>query len=182
MISLAIEIHKTRILVGSIIVALLLWAITASIFLLIHDEKTVLISVENGRARILSADSESKEEAAAFIKNVLENLYNFNTESFSKNVGLAVDAMSAELWSKEKEKFLSLKNTLKENNISQSAIIEKINLLEDGRYEAVLNVLLNIRVSREAFTQKVILGLKKIKRSEQNPWGLEVVELNEARM
>jgi len=175
------KLYKSEITYWLLILVLGLWGASASILFLTKKEKTILISVEEGETRLIESQSDYvlRAEIKNFINSFFALYYTFNQSSFDQNMIQASDLMSEELWQKQKPKILELKSKIKSAGLEQSNEILEISELEKGKIEVLTAVMLKTGELSKKIQIKTIIAFKRINRSEQNPWGLEIVGLDD---
>lgn len=88
--------------------------------------------------------------------------------------------MSDDLWQRNKDRLLELNQKLQKNPLSQAMEVETIDLIAQGKVEAVLILKIRSRMNEQKIRLKVVIEFKKHERTEKNPWGFEITELNDA--
>lgn len=165
-----------------LILALTLWALIASVFAFRNQSKTILIGIDDIGTRVIAESSDRllQSELKNFLNTFFDQYYTYDDKNFSDRVGKATEMMSSSLWDSVKDKLLEQNEKLKKNPLSQFAEIQSIDLIDQGRIEAILNLKIKSRLNEQTVRLKVNLEFKKVSRSEKNPWGFEVVELSDA--
>ena len=175
------KLYREEFLRYGLTFSVFLWALLASALALRNSEKTVLISVDKNNTRVITEnfDPMFDQELQNFIKTFLEHQYTYNETSFSKNIGLAADLMSEDLWSKSKPKLIEIEEKLKAEPLTQSMTINSIDLVTENRAEASLAVSIKSRLIEKKLKLKVLLNFHNSKRSKRNPWGYEIGDVSE---
>ena len=166
----------------TLIFALFVWAIISTIYAFRNQEKTILIGIDDIGTRVIaeSTDRLVQSELKNFLKTFLDMYFTYDHTTFSEKMGSATELMSPDLWEQNKEKLLDLNERLKKTPLSQFAEIESIDLVEQGKIEAILNLRIKSRLLEQKSRIKVNLQFKRSERTEKNPWGFEITELNDA--
>jgi len=169
---------KHWLLVGS----LAIWGLTASLYAFSKSEKLILVGIDDAGVRLITANSDRllQAELKSFLKTFFEYYYTYDEKTFLDQIGHATELMSDDLWQRNKDKLLELQQKLQKTPLSQSMEIETIDLLEQGKIEAVLGLKVRARLNEQKVRLKVLIEFKKHERSEKNTWGFEVVELSDA--
>jgi hypothetical protein len=165
----------------ALVVALLLWALTASLYSFSKKDQLILIALdENGTHLITKADDRLLQlELKNFIQNFISTFYDYDEKSFSEKMNKATDLMSEPLWLSQKENIQKIQKNLQENPLSQTPEIESLDLIGDSKIEALVGLKVTSRLREEKVFLKVTLEFKKHERSLQNPWGYEVINIYE---
>lgn len=164
--------------------ALFAWALTASLWGWSKEEKIILIAIENGGTRLVSDEKDKilEMEVAGFIKNFLETFYQYNSDSYSRQMGKATDLMSEELWQEKQSELARIGENLKSQAISQSIEIQSIDKVGENQFEAVILIAVKSRMSTQSVRLKIQLKVEKSKRSGQNPYPLQIDEIHETNI
>lgn len=165
------------------ILALLVWGLIATIFAVQNRRELVLIGIDSrGNTRLIQAQDDKfiQEELKTFLREFIEHLYFYNQESFEKRIAFATDQMSQELWSEQRNKLADLDKHLKSEPLDQTGVIESLDLMPDGKVEAVLKIQVRQRLNERSIRLKVLMTFKAKDPSPTNPWGYEVTELQDA--
>lgn len=135
----------------------------------------VLIAIDGNGSRIVKQmdDPVFKTEATAFIQRFLNSVYNFDSQNFIKRIGYATSLMSEDLWKSKRSSILDLKNKVEQDEITLSGQIVKITKDEDS-YHALIEASEKSRLNIQSRKIKVLIRLKVVSRTSENPWGLEV--------
>lgn len=164
-----------------LILALSIWAITASVFALTNRKETVLIGIDDVETRIITSSSDRliRSEIKNFLTKFLNLYYSYDEKTFSEHLGSATELMSSDLWDRSKPKLLELNDKLKKLPLTQQAEILKIDSLEPGKVEAILALQITSRMNTQKVKLKVQLEYRKAERTQNNPWGFEVTEVSD---
>lgn len=169
---------KHWLLVGSLGV----WGLTATIYAFSKSEKLILVGIDDAGVRLITANSDRllQAELKSFIKAFFEYYYVYDEKTFLDQIGHATELMSDDLWRRNKDKLLEIQQKLQKTPLSQSMEIETIDLLEQGKIEAVLGLKVRARLNEQKVRLRGVIEFKKHERNEKNPWGFEIVELSDA--
>lgn len=176
-----------KILLSNVIVkaaltaSIFLWALTATLYAASKNSTTVLIGIDENGTRVIDGaeDPLLKTEVVSFIRHFCLLLYNFDQRSFVENVGSASELMSADLWTQLERPLKDKKQIVEEKNISHSGLVDQIIEIDDTTYEVVIRGFEQRNLKREERLFKLSLRLKKLTRTNLNPWGIEVDEIKE---
>ena len=162
--------------------ALLLWAITATAWALSKTTRTVLIGVSDENSYVIAAENASlqKKELLSFAKEFLLSFYQYNPESFGTQISRAGDLMSTDCWEQHKAQLATVGERLKKEPLSQTAVVDSIEAVDDENFEAVLSLAVNRKLDTSRVKVRVSLKISKKRRSESNPWPFEILEFRDA--
>ena len=147
-----------------------------SISALLKNDKTMIIAIDANGTRIVTEtlDPIYKTEAISFIQKFFFNTYNFEASNFFKRIGYATTVMSEDLWKRKESEILDLKARVERDHISLSGQVQRLTQSEDGTYHALIHLQEQNRLAQNEHQLKVSLRLKKVPRTQENPYGLEV--------
>lgn len=167
-----------------LLVCLFLWALTATVYSVSKAEKIILVGIDDVGARLItdSKDRLLQSELKNFLRSFFESYYAYDEKTFLSKIGNATEVMSDDLWQRNKDRLMELNQNLQKTPLSQSAEIESIDLIDQGKVEAILVVLIHSRINEQRVRLKVVLEFKRNDRSEKNPWGFQITELSDAVM
>lgn len=167
-----------------LIVVLLLWAMTASVFASLNREKLVLIGVDDSGTRLIANQSDRllKQELSHFVKQFLDLYYSYDEKTFLARAGNAADLFSEELWTAEKGKLLELNQKLQKTPLTQSFKIKSIDLVEPGKIEALLTIVVKTRLQEQTVGLKVLLSYKASERTDTNAFPYTITELSDVAL
>lgn len=135
----------------------------------------VLIAIDQNGTRIVKEvdDPIFTTEAMSFIQRFVGSIYNFDSISFMKKVGVATSLMSEKLWKEKRSSILDLKTRVEKDEISVSGRITKIT--KDGNtYYLLIDATEKSRMNVQERLIKVAINLQAVQRNAENPWGMEV--------
>lgn len=136
----------------------------------------LILAIDSNGTRVVRRQDDPifETEAISFLKFYLKNLYNFTPDDFLRNVGIATSYMSISLWEEEKTKILSQHKQIMENQVSMVSDVRKIFKVSDNEFSSLIVIDEKSRLSTSKRILKLKLLLKKIPRSDLNPYGIEV--------
>ena len=157
------------------------WALTATVMMMSMPVDPILIGIDSNGTRVISKDDDPlfKTEIVNFIRRFCSLSYNFDHLTFNQNIGAATDLMGLELWKSQKTKILTMQKKVVNEKISHSATIKQINRLGPMQFAVLLDTSRTRRMKNEDQQLAILINLAKIKRTSSNPWGMEVIELEE---
>lgn len=166
---------------ASLASGLFLWGVTATIYAVSKESKTLLIGIDENGTRIIEnkEDPLFKTEVVAFIRHFTLLLYNFDSQTYIENVGSASDLMGADLWKELEASLKTKRDVVNERQISHSGVVEQIIKLDESSYEVVLRGFEQRQLKRVERLLKLQVSLNRIHRTNINPWGIEVESLKE---
>lgn len=165
-----------------LVASLSLWALTATIYAISKSEKMILIGVDDVGTRIItdSKDRLLQSELKNFLKVFFETYYSYDEKNYLTQIGTATELMTNELWERNKDHLLEINEKLQKTPLAQSMEIESIDLIDQGKVEAILMLKIRSRIQEQKVRLKVNLEFKKNERSEKNPWGFQITEVSDA--
>lgn len=174
---------KKHLAMGLLLFSLICWAMTTTVLALTASNETVLIGIDKNGTRVITAQDDPlfKTEVVNFLTRFVALLYNFDANSFVDNVGSASDLMTVQLWQKEKDKTIKLGDLVKREQISHSAIVQKISKTS-GKYQVLIETNQMMRMKNHKQAVKLEIELQQVERSPRNPWGMEVANLVESKV
>jgi hypothetical protein len=173
---------KRHLIMGLLLSALVIWAMTATILALRAKNETTLIGIDKNGTRIITQaeDPLFKTEVVNFIRRFVSLLYNFDSTTFVDNVGSASDLMALPLWTQQKGKIVTLGETVKKESITHAAVVQKITM-KDGKYQVLIETNEMVRMKNAKRLLKLEITLAQVERTARNPWGMEVSKLEESK-
>lgn len=151
-------------------------------FLLIREKRpeVVVIAVDKYGTRILGdkkADQDLRDiEITQFIDEFVTFYFNFDEKNYKDRISIGSAYLSQDVWeNQEVSQFKALENEIKLNPFHETSEITKIEYLKEvEKYKVEIKSELTANQITKIKTVTLNLGLKSIKRSKQNPWGLEI--------
>lgn len=162
--------------------AMFLVSMALNMKVLLKNKEPLLIAIDGNGTRIVqeAQDPIFKTEAVSFIQNFIVNSYNFNHDNFMQRIGLATTMMSDALWKSKRTSILDLKKKVEADEISVAGEIERISRDEHGNYHILVKAQEKSRLSIQDRKLKILVGIKAVPRSQNNPWGMEVDSYEES--
>lgn len=178
------KLYREQIKHWMLIASLMLWALLASIFAIRSDSKVILIGIDESGTKIITDNNDRvlQNELKNFLKSFLLFYYEYDEKTFGSQMESASNLMSLELWEKAKPKLIEQKEKLSKIPVSQTPDIESIELIDSGKVEAILNLVIKVRLVEHKLKLKVNLAFSRAKRTEVNPWGIEVTEVSDVAL
>lgn len=175
------RLYREELLRWSLMVVLLLWALTSTIWGFSRSEKLVLIAMTDQGARLVKAsDDESlRDESLKFLKAFVALYLNFEPATYDANVGQAADLMSSDLWDRVKERLFEVSRKMKTQPLTQSAVIESVDAISENEFEVLVALKIRQKLEESKGTLKLRLSLREKPRTENNPWRFEIVEVKD---
>lgn len=164
-----------------LLLSLGVWALFATAFALKNNSKTILIGIDESGSRLITETNDRilQNELKNFVKYFVEQYYIYDEKTFADQMSIASDLMSPELWEAQKPKLLELKEKLQKLPLVQLAEIESLDKIDSDKVEGILNLLIKSKISEHKVKLKISLKIMKSLRTEQNPWGFEIMELSD---
>lgn len=166
------------------ILALFLWAVTATIVAISRTEKTILIGIDDAGTRIITNNSDRliQSELKNFLSYFINHYYSYDEKTFIGQIGISTDLMSEDLWSRNREELLGLNQRLQKTPLTQVVEIESMDLIEPGKVEVLLALNVRSRLNTQIVKLKVLMEFKARERSDKNPWPFEITEVADAKI
>lgn len=167
-----------------LIIFLSLYSVVMTVLALRNIPSFKLIAIEQTGTRYITDEKDKvlESEQQEFVKRFVRLYTNYDSENFTQTIGHSTDWLSDQAWRKIEEDFKKMKSQILEVKMVQISDIKKIEQSDSFKNEFTLEVL-----ARQIYrgTQKQLKGTLNIKlkikeRTELNPWGWEVDELNES--
>lgn len=151
---------------------------------LTRSDKIILIGIDGNGTRVISKDEDPlfKTEVVNFVRGFVALMYNFDPTSYQKNVGDASNLMSTKLFEQDKDKLIKLGQEVEKVQIQSSATLMHLVKNNDGSYGATIRSIENRRLSSIERKLKLNISILKTKRTEANPWGMEIDGLTEEKL
>ena len=173
--------HLVRILLFS---SLTLWAGFATFVAISKKSEVLLIGIDKNGSRVIRAQDDPlfKTELVAFLSHYFSLAYDFTPKTFKKRVGDATALMSDSLWQTESSKIKRLKDLVEKSGLTQKSKLQQLNKIDPESFQALVAVEQNTRLKSQRFQMKVSVTIKKVARTHDNPWGMEVSKIKEERL
>lgn len=196
-----IPIHRQYLVMNIVSIVAVAWAITATIAFLRQKPKTVLIGIDQNGTRVIESrmDPLFETEVVNFIRNFVQLYYSYESETFLKQVGEATEYFSENLWKRNEEQLSRQTESLKKESLSQITVLKTIEQLSvekpkrgvntdgggspmdllRGKYHVTGEINISARLRRWMKGLDVQLSLRRVPRTERNPWGFVIDELED---
>lgn len=173
--------RNLHIILTTVTLVVCAFAIIESHYVRLKSEKALIIAIDNNGTRIVSRQDDPifETEIIQFAKMFLGLIYNFEANTFIRNVGQASGYMSIKLWEGKANEILALSKSVKDQNIALKGTIQSISALSDNSYLAVVATQESTRMQSLEKKIEVSFELSRVQRSEINPWGIEVTRYEE---
>ena len=167
-------IRKNEIVLVLLVTSLFLWGVLSTVLAFQNKEKVILIGKEGGAYQLIENEKQNPLERENFIRHFLGLTLNFDKKTYRKNISLAGDLMTEELWFKKKKEFTEMAEFIKKHQIIQSSEILSITNQKFNLFEVeVRNYLFKKGILTEKDKQ-ILLSLTGNERSYENPWRYSV--------
>lgn len=176
-----LKLHQSRLFIISLLLVLLLWALTVSIKLITTENKTLLVRIDNFQTQIVSEGISTPlpVEIENFINEFFGFFYSYNSFNYDTHIDRALQLMNRDCALKFVPKLNAMSEKAKAKSIWQSSYAVEIVNLKDLEFEVKMRVTRREDVSESEDDFIIKLKLERVQRTAQNPYGLEVVELYE---
>lgn len=178
------KLYREEILRWTLYTSLLVWALSSTYMLLKKNDKLVLIGIDESGTRLITdtGDRILQNELKSFFQEFLKKYYEYDEKSFPDQIESASNLMSSDLWETQKSKLLNIQEKLQKYPLSQSIEIESIDMIDNQKIEAILNIKINSKIAVKNVKLKVKLNFEKHSRNELNPWNYQITEVQDAQM
>ena len=178
-----VKIFKKDIFFFVVIFLLLAWAISSTIFGLQKKSQIVVIEKnEFGTQIIGQSDSFRDQEIQTFIRRFLILYYSFDEKSFDRNMDLATNLMNDSLFKAIKSEIHSKLDIFKKEAVLQTAEVLSISKVSENKFEAEIKVIENKKADELSQNFKIEIEIDRSELSLQNPFGYEIISINEKRI
>lgn len=161
--------------------ALFLWAILASVLILVRRDSLVVVKVDDFGTTVLTEGSDKlvTVETENFINNFIAYFYNYTSDNYDTHIERSFAFLSRRVSEKYVSKLNSTSDKIKLKRTLQSAFARKITKIKDGIFE--IDLVVDRKNDSEELTDeyKIRLELDRDRRSLENPYGLVINDLEE---
>lgn len=165
-----------------LIIALTLWATSATLIAVLKKDRTILIGVTDDASYVISDSNEAlrRKEIVSFVRTFVENYYEFTPTNHAEKISRAGDVMASGLWESKRADLKQVNDRLKTDPLVQTAKIVSIDLIDETTIEATLQIAILKRIETISTNLKVTLKVRPHERTESNPWPYEIAEVSDA--
>lgn len=176
-----LKLHQSKVLLVLLGITLFFWALVVSIKLISTKNQTVLIRVDDFQTQVINEESVENIpiQLENFIGHFIGYFYSYTSHNFDKHIDKAIQIMDQQLARSFVQKLNAMSEKTKTKSIFQSAYPLQITQLKEFDFEIKMRV---YHIENDIETEDdflIRLKIKKIQRTLENPFGLEVVEINE---
>ena len=182
------QLYRTRIVTAIALIMLGIWSLSSTAIALLKKDRIVVMKIDaNGDSAVIG-EAEDSPIAEPFFRRYVQYMYNYDSNSFESNVQKCLPLLSQSFWDKMKPDYLSSIEKIKERKVMQSAAItSKIAVLGNSTYafstqSTVSKDLSDGKRIIEEQSYKLIMTIKKVPRTIENPFGWEVQNVTEERI
>ena len=173
-----IWLYKNEMFLVVLILSLFLWGLTMSWLAFKNESQVILIGKTETAYKIISPQDENKDKtslkALNFIRHFIALTFNFDEESYIRNISLAGDLMSENLWNKKEAEFKETASFIKKNKVIQSSELLSLKKLNSSQYSAEIKNYIFKNGNLTKGNKTLIISLSKNERSMENPWSYNV--------
>lgn len=157
------------------------FSLIEAIALMKMQPKIILIGIDQNGTRIIGDEGDSllKSEVSDFIRNFISLYYTYENATYIDQVGKATGFMTQELWKSMEPQIRDVESKIKDNPIQSFSTLVRVFKKDDGSYRAPVFVTVTNRMAKVTRNIEVHFKIKKVPRSEENKWGMEVDSLEE---
>lgn len=172
---------KRHFITFSLIAVLTTWGLVVSYRLVSEDLDPVLIAIDANGTRVITSEDDPifKTEVIAFLRHFSLLLYNFDSNSFKANVGMATTFFSDQLWNGLSDEYQRKMAIVQSSDISMASQPIRITKIGSSTFSVDLKVRKSEKLNIEDYELKANIEIKPSERTATNPWGIEVVSLTE---
>lgn len=175
------RMYREELLRWSLILALLLWALTASVAYIRSEEKVILIGVSDEMTYLIQTSNKKLEakEKLSFLTHFLGIYFSFDKSNYADRMSQSGDLMSEDLWALKNTEILKIKSNLETDPYSQKIQVLSIDDLGDGKIEVRARMTVNRKITSESVNIKINLKVGTRTRNSNSPWPYEIQELSD---
>ncbi len=172
---------RLSVLKGLLILLLISWAVTSTVYAIRNQPKIILIALEDNRTRLITSGEDPLLEAERlkFVKEVLYLYYNYSSTNYTDQMNKAGAYMSDTQWDSLKLELSRIETQLKTERLTQEANLSDVRVISATEFEADLDITIRHRLTDKRVKYRVTLKLSPRKRSTTNPYAWEVATLVE---
>ena len=181
-------LYRQNIFTAAIVTVMLSWALTSTFFAIRKNDKLILLKISAEGVSPIDAEHASEDliQVKTFLRRYIQLMYNYDFLSFEENVNKVSFILSDSFWRKVHDGMTSTKKSIDSAKITQTSAIEKLSKLGPNSYELVVQTVISKTTGESKISQnqkfKLKVNLDEVKRSLENPWGMEVTDATEERL
>ena len=160
---------------------ILAWAVSATVLVLRNKQVTLLIAEDASGARLITDRNDEflQKEELKFVRMWLHLYTNYDKATINDSVGRALDWVTQSVYEQVKPELSKTLHELEKTELVQMTDIKKIQSGDPGVYRAEVLATQFHRANQSKRFGTIDLHVRKSEPSRLNPWGLEIVELQE---
>lgn len=170
------ELHKYL-----LYTVLFLWALLASILILVRRDSLVVVKVDEFGTTVLTEGSDKLVtiETENFLNNFIAHFYNYTSENYDSHIEKSFDFLSRRVSEQYVTKLSDTSEKIKLKKTLQSAFARKITKIKDGVFEIDLMVDRRNDLEELSDEYKLRVEIGRDRRRLENPYGLLITSLEE---
>lgn len=164
--------------------ALVAWAITASVWAYRNRPQVILIGLDDAGSRLITSagDPLIARERVKFVREFLRGYYNWESPEYADTMSRIGALMADLLWREREPEIRRNIDQMKSHPIEQEAQLLDLREVSEHEFEADLMVRIRSRVKERSVKYRVVLAIAPRKRSTENPYPLEVTSIHETEI
>jgi hypothetical protein len=162
-----------------LIILLLSWAISASVFAIQKQDKIILLEMSPFETRVIDESLRPAVEVENFMHHFIGLFYSYTSENFEEHMNRASVYMEIDLLKKYAPSLNKMFDRVLEKPTKQWAFITSIKRIDELFFEIDMSVHRHEEDAEKMNDYKIKIRMDKIKRSLENPFGLRVIRLEE---
>lgn len=177
------KVFKKDVFLFTVIILLFGWAMSSTVFGLQKKSHIVVIEKNEFGSQIIGKNDDFRDqEIQIFLRRFLILYYSFDEKSFSKNMDLATNLMNDSLFKAIRSEIASKLENFKKEALLQTAEVLTISKISENKFEAEIKIIENKKSEEFSQNFKIELDLDKSELSLQNPYGYEIISIQEKRI
>lgn len=178
------RMYREELLRWILIVALGLWAITASVAYLRMKPQTIVIGVSDDASYLIETESKAHvaKEKVLFLSKFIDSYYAFDEKTFDMKMTRAGDFMSQDLWQIKQPEILKVKAALIASPYTQTLKVLNIDDLGEGKVEAMVLVGVTKKLTTGSARVKITMRIQDKLRDLTSAYPFEVTEFSDATL
>jgi hypothetical protein len=155
------------------------WALVASFHSITKKDKTIVLQINGFDTRVVEESSRPPIEVENFFHNFVGLFYSYTTSNYEDHMNRASTLIKLSLLREYSPKINSMFDKIQLIATVQSSHIQKISKIGDLDYEIDLNVNRVEGDNERKNDYRLRMRVERVKRTTNNPYGLEVTNLEE---
>ncbi len=158
---------------------LLTWALSSSIYALKKENQTLLLQMNGFDTRVIDQSEQPPIEIENFFHNFVGLFYSYNSQNYESHMNRAAPMLKLSVLKEFAPRLNKMFDRVIQTPVNQIAFIEKINKIQDFDYELVIKVERSEKGQETSNDYNIRLSVDRTDRTRENPYGIEIVKLEE---